>query len=299
MIFLQEDSQQHLAELAALNAEARDLRAQVGSAQIALNDLTAQRDVANASLAAIDRSELTTLADEQRATIATLETRAAALEVRLANAEREAVAAAKAAKAQIARLSAGLGERKQMASRLESDLETATRQSAKASADLAATRLRLAETEALLARSEAAREEALLQSGRQFARVAERDAALRALSEQNLALAETVSAAVAPADARRAALEGELAEQQREIDDMRAKIASQRLGGKAPGDLALRSAIARLGRDVVRLVGKAGAAKLETPSLADFELPQGPAGEAMHHAPAGKVLQGQPMAPER
>ncbi len=302
LVVFDEGSAQQLAEVVALGAEARDLRAQLGAAQLALNDLTVQRDLADAALAASEtkRLELTMLADEQRARIATLETRGAALEVRSAAAGRAATASANTTGAEIARLSAALGERKQMASRLELDLESTTRQSAKVAADLAAARARVAEAEALLARSEAAREEAVLENGRQFARIAERDAALRALGAEKRALAEQLSAAGAPAEANRAGLEAELAEQRREIDSLRARLAAQRAGGKTAGDQALRNAIARLGRDVVRLSGKTGLARVETPSLVEFDLPETPVGsEAMHPAPAGKILQGQPMAPER
>ena len=298
----EEGSAQQLADVAALGAEVRDLRAQLGAAQLALNDLTVRRDSANAALAASEtkRLELTTLADEQRARIATLETRAAAFEVQSFASGRAAAAAANTSGAEIARLSAALGERKQMASRLESDLENVTRQSAKVSADLAAARGRLAAAEALLARSEAAREEAVLENGRQFARIAERDAALRALGAEKRALAEQVGAGGARTEEDRAGLEAELAAQRREIDRLRARIAAQRAGGKSASDQALRNAIARLGRDVIRLSGKTGPARVEAPSLVEFDLAETPAGsEAMHPAPAGKILQGQPMAPER
>ncbi|HEY1941140.1 MAG TPA: hypothetical protein VGH40_03365 [Roseiarcus sp.] len=296
LVAFEEGSAQQLAEAVALGAEVRDLRAQLGAAQLALNDLTVRRDLANAALAASEtkRLELTMLADEQRARIATLETRGTALEVQSSAAGRAAAAAANTSGAEIGRLSAALGERKQMASRLESDLENVTRQNAKVTADLAAARARLAEAEGLLARSEAAREEAVLENGRQFARIAERDAALRALGAEKRALTEQLSAAGVPG------LEAELAEQRREIGRLRARVAAQRAGGKTADDQALRNAIARLGRDVVRLSGKTGPARIEAPSLAEFELPETSAGsEAMHPAPAGKILQGQPMAPER
>jgi chromosome segregation ATPase len=295
-------------ELAALGAEARDLRGQLGAAQVALQDLTAQRDSAASAFAASEaaRLELATLGDEQRATIATLETRAAALEVRFANSERAAAAAAKSARAEIERLSAALGERKQMASRLEADLEAATTRGARVVAELAAARARLGEAEALLARSEAAREEALLENGRQFSRIAERDAALRALGADPRALTSGLAAPRAePPEKDRAAIEAELAESHREIEQLRAQLAGAAAGARPAGDPALRNAIARLGRDVLRLSGKtARPVKAETPAFAAFERRETPPhpvppAEALHPAPAGKILQGQPMAPER
>ncbi|MBV8473607.1 MAG: hypothetical protein JO107_17240 [Hyphomicrobiales bacterium] len=278
MVALNED----MGEFAAVSAEARDLRSQLGAAQVALNDLTAQRDSANAALRASEARgiELETRTDEQRARIATMEMRAATFEVRIADAERTAAASAKSASAEFARLSHGSDERKQMASRLEADLEAATRQSAKLSADLAAARERVAEAETLLARSEAA---------------------LRALEEKNRAQEEKLRTVAAGPD--RARLEAELAEQGREIERSRAKLAAPRVSGKTAGDQALREAIARLGRDVLRLNGKATPAKIEA-AVVGFERRQAPAhsadeAEQPHPAPAGKLLQGQPMAPER
>lgn len=294
-------------ELAALAAEARDVGSQLGAAQLALHDLTAQRDRSEAAFAVSDkrRLELVSLGDEQRAAIATLETRAAALEVRFANSERAAAAAAKSAQTEAAALSATLGERKQMASRLEADLETATTRAARLAADLATARTRLGEAEALLARSEAAREEAVFENSRQFARIAERDGAARMLTEQNRALTERLAElGVAPPRNDRAALEAELAEAQREIERLRARLAAPPAVARASGDQALRGAITRLGRDVLQLNGRARAAKAEAPSLVSFERREtvahpAPASEAPHLAPAGKILQGQPMAPER
>lgn len=294
-------------DLAALGAEARELRGQLGAAQLALHDLTVQRDRSEAAFAASDkrRLELVSLGDQQRAAIATLETRAAALEVRFANSERAAAAAAKSAQGEAATLSATLGERKQMASRLEADLETASTRGARLAADLATARARLAEAEALLARSEAAREQAVFENGRQFARIAERDAAARALTEHNRALTERLAElGVAPPRNDRASLDAELAEAQHEVERLRARLAAPRAVARASGDQALRGAIARLGRDVLQLNGRVRAAKTEAPSLVSFErretiaLPA-PTSEAPHPAPAGKILQGQPMAPER
>lgn len=293
-------------ELAALGAEARDLRAQLGAAQFGLHDLTLQRDSARDAFASSEthRLELASLVDESRAIIATLKTRADALEMRLADSERAAAAAAKSAAGEQARLSAALAERKQMASRLEADLETATTQGARLTADLAAARARLGEAEALLARSEAAREEALLENGRQFARIAERDAALRALGrEKQVAPGRPSEPAREVEKAKSAELEAQLADAQREIEHLRARLASPPTGSRS-GDQALRNAIARLGRDVVRLNGKTRVAKGESANLVGFERRESaahpaPGVEPPHPAPAGKILQGQPMAPER
>lgn len=294
-------------ELAVLGAEARDLRSQLGAAQLGLYDLSAQRDASTSAFVISEarRFELSTLSDQQRATIATLEMRATALEVRFADSERAAAAAAKSTGAEIARLSAALGERKQMASRLEADLETATTRGAKLVADLAAVRARLGEAEALLARSESAREEALLENGRQFARIAERDAALRALEGDKLDLAKRLGASETDAPTKDVvAIAAELAEARQEIDHLRARLVASPAGARAAGDQALRNAIARLGRDVLRPGGKTRVAKIGTSNFASFERREGalhpaPPSDTPHPAPAGKILQGQPMAPER
>ena len=200
-----------------------------------------------------------------------------------------------------------MSDRKQMAGRLETDLETATARNAKLTSDLASARGRLGEAEALLARSEIAREEALLENGRQLARIAERDAALRALGGERLSA--TAQAAEVPTLGGDAVAAGELAsrlvEAQREIEHLRARLAAPSAGSRAAGDQALRNAIARLGREVVGHGRKPRASKSEASNLVSFERRDGPAplppsgAEALHSAPAGKILQGQPMAPER
>ncbi len=268
--------------LGALEREARELRGQLGAAQLALRDLTFQRDSSDAAFAAAEarRLDLETLADQTRTIVATLQTRASTLEIRLADSERAASAAATSAAAERLRLSA----------------------------DLAATRARLGEAEALLSRSEAAREEALLENGRQFARIAERDAALRAVESVTRDLADQLSLLAAAHTIMEGALRGERAERvelQRQLDELGPSAAEDSLDdGLATGDQALRNAIARLGRDVARLNGKGRGGAPEPLNLVSFERREPPphpagAGEAPHAAPAGKVRQGQPMAPER
>ncbi|MGD0562404.1 MAG: hypothetical protein ABSA66_04885 [Roseiarcus sp.] len=299
LVATEERSAAHAAENAALcegfgalEREARELRGQLGAAQLALRDLAFQRDSADAAFAAAEarRLDLETLADQNRTMIATVETRASTLEVRLADGERAALAAAKSAEAERARLSAALGE-----------------------------------AEALLSRSEAAREAALLENGRQLARIAERDAALQEAGAGQRDLADRLSALAAEAAARESAaaahaqtlsaahaiLEGALraeraerTELQREVDALRTRPAEASPGARAPGDQALRDAIARLGRDIAHLNGKARGAEEEPSNLVSFDrrdAPAHPAGssEAMHAAPAGKIRQRQPMAPER
>ena len=182
-------------EIGALEREGRELRGQLGAIQFALRDVTFQRDSSDAAFAAAEarRLDLETQADRNRMTIATLQTRVSTLEVRLADGERAAASAATSGETERARLAAALADRAGVADRLGADLDAAMAQGARLAADLAATRARLGEAEAALSRSETAREEALLESGRQFARIAERDAALREVEAAKRDFADQLS----------------------------------------------------------------------------------------------------------
>jgi DNA repair exonuclease SbcCD ATPase subunit len=137
LVALEEASATGVGDLEAARREANELRGELGAVQTVLADFDVRRRRAEALL---DDSE--TLAEEQRGEIAALETRLAALEVRLADAERAAAAAAERAAAERDRL-----------------------------------RTALADAEARLTRSEAAREEAVLENRRQLERGAERGGA--------------------------------------------------------------------------------------------------------------------------
>jgi len=137
LIALEEATTTGVGDLEAARFEANALRGELGAAQSVLAELDAQRRRVEARL---DSSE--TLAEERRGEIAGLETRLVAVEIRLVDAERAAAAAAERAAAEHDRLRAAL-----------------------------------ADAEARLARSERAREEAVLENRRQLERVAERSGA--------------------------------------------------------------------------------------------------------------------------
>jgi chromosome segregation ATPase len=202
LIAMEEATAAEAGDLEAARREADELRGALGEAQIVLADLDAQRRRAEARL---DDSE--TLAEERRAEIAALETRLEALELRLTDAES-------AGGASVARVAA---ERDRF-------------------------RAALADAEARLARSEAAREEAVLENRRQLAR-----------------LAGSAGASASPEAA-----------------------------AGADRDKALRAAIARLGRDVVRLEGRRRAAEPEPINLA----------QPLHPAAPAKIRHGEPAARE-
>jgi len=134
---LEETAASSVGALEAARWEANELRGELGAAQSVLAELDLQRRRAEAQL---EDSE--TLAEERRGEIAGLATRLAALEIRLADAENAAAAAAERSVAEHDRLRAAL-----------------------------------ADAEARLLRSEAAREEAVLENRRQLERVADRDGA--------------------------------------------------------------------------------------------------------------------------
>ena len=202
LIALEEAATTGVGDLEAARWEANELRGELGAVQCALADIDVQRDRVEARLEYAE-----TLAEERRGEIATLETRLAALEVRLADVESAAVEAAERAAAERDRLKAAF-----------------------------------ADAEARLVRSEAAREEAVLENRRQLERVAERGGA----------------------------------------------AANVEASARADSDKALRAAIARLGRDVVRLEGRRRAAEVEPINLAAPLLP----------APAGKIRRSEPAARE-
>jgi chromosome segregation ATPase len=137
LIALEEATSTGVGDLEAARWEANELRGELGAAQSVLADLDLQRRRAEAQL---DESE--TRLEERRGEIATLETKLAALEIRLADAEIAAGAIAARAVADRERLTAAL-----------------------------------ADAEEQLTRSEAAREEAVLENRRQLERVAERGGA--------------------------------------------------------------------------------------------------------------------------
>ena len=127
----------HAGDLAVAQREANELRGELGAVQLALADVDNHRRQIEERL-----GDSETLAEEQRAEIATLQMRRDSLELRLADLERAAKAAAERA----------VGERDRL-------------------------KAALADAEARLARSEAAREEAVLESRRQLARIVEPSAA--------------------------------------------------------------------------------------------------------------------------
>jgi hypothetical protein len=212
LIALEDATTTGVGDLEAAQREANALRGDLGAAQSVLAEFDLQRRRAETRL---DASE--TLAEERRGEIAAMETRLAAAEIRLVDVERAAAAAAERAAAERDRLRAAL-----------------------------------VDAEARLARSEAAREEAVLENRRQLERVAERGGAT-ANAEAAASLDRDKAYAAASAD----------------------------------HDKALRAAIARIGRDVARLERRRRVAEAEPIALAQ-SLHPAPAGKIRQSEPAAR-----------
>jgi chromosome segregation ATPase len=141
-VMLEESTIHHNDELAAALRESEELLAALGATQLALFDLAAQRDRADAARKDAEAygAEIEKLFQERRAEVAMLETGIVALEERASDAERAAATAASRAAFEREGLAAALSE-----------------------------------AEARLANAESGREDAVLENRRQLARLADRD----------------------------------------------------------------------------------------------------------------------------
>jgi chromosome segregation ATPase len=147
-------------ELAARERDSLALAGELGAGRIALHDFSAQIDRASSEIAAMreKRVALETAADEQRAVIAGLETRAAGLEMKVDDALQTARSVIVASDAEKARLSQEIAAHSQSVKRLSAELGDAQAKHAVVAAALAEqsgefenTKRRLAEFEAVAA----------------------------------------------------------------------------------------------------------------------------------------------------
>jgi chromosome segregation ATPase len=142
IVMLEESTVHHGDELQAALRESEELLAALGATQLALHDLSAQRDRADVARREAEAygAEIEMLFQERRAEIAMLETRIVGLEERASDAERAAATAASRAAFERESLAAALSD-----------------------------------AEARLAHAESAREDAVLENRSQLARLADRD----------------------------------------------------------------------------------------------------------------------------
>ena len=221
------------AQIAKAESERRDLEAGLGASQIALNDAFAQRDRANIAESAAEsrQMELEAQASRDRARIAILAARGESMQGRFAELPGSSKSAAdKAVTPQLADARGGQSmAARPIDGRLRDAIQQGNRLNASLSpsgADIDESRARMAELESRLALSEGAREEALLENGRQLAALADREAALKAALADREAALKAAHATVAKLEARLAS---------------------------AGDDAGLRESINLLGREINRL----------------------------------------------
>jgi hypothetical protein len=320
------------AEIAALREKAGYLDAKLGEQKSALADFVGQAERGNAEIVQLGkrRLELETSGDKSRAIIAGLETRSSGLEVELEDARRDAQSALREARSEATRLSRALFAQQEESRRLDAGLAEAMTKGALLVGDaesksraLEALRRRLGEAEALVARSEQAREDALVESGRLLSIIADRD---RALAEEEVRAAEretrlTRQLKAARADGEAAALAAERlslgisatqgavrapqsdgAMLQQDIELLRDRLLFAERSPSA--DAALRQDISRLGNEVMRLTGPAAREAPARSNLLNFELrdpglPFESKDDGASGATVVKLRQMTPHAPDR
>jgi hypothetical protein len=263
------------AELFRKSEEARGLEAELSSAKIVLYDFAAQLDRASGQIADLRARllELETAADKHRTIFAGFETRASGLEIELDDSRRDAQAVSRAARSEQTRLSQAVAAQQNENKRLSASLAEAMAKGSillaeveNKSRQLSETRARLSKAEALLARSERAREDALVEGSR--------------LLQGS----------------------GERAPMQREIEHLRSRLAAAESAMR--GDAELRQAISRLAMDVARVGAPADEEAAPISNLLNFELRE--PSLALEFGDDGpkastiiKLRQTQPRAPDR
>jgi chromosome segregation ATPase len=261
-----------------------ELQGAFGAGQIALLDLSVQRDRAAENEAASLRrtGHLEAQGARDRARIAILTARAEKLEERLSDMSRAATETTKTNEAERDQFRTALGSQVAQFRELERRWRELTTQHDSFARDLAGrneslaqTRRQLAEMDARLTESERRREDALVENGRHFAAIAERDAALKKSKEAHEALAAEIAAFTAAAwerenasDLERQSLKTTLATTEgslgavradreallSEQDNLRKRLTASVVAlSRAEGDLEiLRKAIDRFGREFAR-----------------------------------------------
>ena len=228
---------------------------ELGAAQVAMRDLSAQREGAEALWTDARRRmiALEAGADRDRAHRAALETQAEGLRMQIEDA-RGAHARTAGALARREEEMAALAQRHALAmqkgSMLVQALDAQTLDAQRAHA-------RIDDLMGQLARAGAAQEEALSQAANRLGEIAERDLALKAMAARHLefqiaarAREQELSQAAQDAAAARAAAEGALGVSRQNVAALRNQFAKT-AGG--PDDGHLREAIARVGAQVERL----------------------------------------------
>jgi len=263
-------------EIERLRAEGRNLEVALAASQMEMHDAFAQRDrAATAEARALERAaELEAEVNRDRAKIAILTARGENFEGRIEDASRSAKAARQRAEKAQAEMKESLEAMAANVRRLEERLreeqaqkEILAERMSRRDAGHEDDRRRIEDLESRLAANERAREETLVENGRQLAALADREAALKDALENAASLKARLSAldaaakleeapASPPVEAPARELRDALQAARAERDDLRREIEALResaVRSSPAGDAALRASIERLGGDVARL----------------------------------------------
>jgi hypothetical protein len=240
----------HLAEISKISAERSELEVAMSASQIALHDAFAQRDRAQVCEAAAKtrQDELAAEANRDRARIAILMARAESLQSRIEDLSHRAEAAKETAEKSVAKpIEPSVEGRKRATRELERRLGQAMGLGQGQEAEQEEVRAGPTELELRLQVSERAREEALIENGRQLEALAEREVALRAAQEKVLQLEARLAVTSEKGRASERAASTHADETSADL------AATQGSPPAASNDAELRASIQYLGREVSRL----------------------------------------------
>ena len=244
-------------EVDAVTGELRAVRADLGGAQIALTDFSAQRDSAERKWADASRRMIAmeASAERDRAQHAVLQTHNEALQFQIDDFQARLARSALTLVRREDELAAVARARDDLA-RGSNELVAALDLSHR---EVERDAVRIAELTVALARARAAHEEALIDGARRLGEIAERDAALRAAADRHThhvnagrAREQELAQFSAKEAAQRAAADGALKVSRQAVMDLKGQITQISKG--APDDATLRKAIAKFGAQIETLV---------------------------------------------
>ena len=238
---------------------ARELSAAVanlGGAQVALADFSAQRDAAERRWADASRRMIAMEASAERDACmhAVLQTQNQALQLQIDDFQARLARSALALARREEELAGVARSRDELAQKSDELVAALDRRHREAERDA----VKIAELASALARARASHEEALIDGARRLGEIAERDAALRLAASRHLEqlnagrARELELAQISASDAAaRAAADGALKVSRQAVVDLKGQIAQ--ISKDAPDDAALRGAIASIGAQIETL----------------------------------------------
>ena len=270
-VFLEKQRDSLQDAVAALRTEAdsaaRELyaaTADLGGAQVALVDFSAQRDAAERKWADASRRMIAmeASAERDRAQHAVLETQNQALRLQIDDFQARLARSALALSRREEELVSTARSRDELAQKSASLVEALDRRHREAERDA----VKIAELSSALARARTSHEEAVIDGARRLGELAERDAALRAAAAKHFdqvsagrAREQELAQISASEAAARAAADGALKVSRQAVVDLKSQIAQ--MSKSAPDDATLREAIARIGAQIETLARAPAARK--------------------------------------